>query len=55
MRPFKYFEDSGFRMILDPILKALGGKLTISAENIRDKIHDTASESRKAVRFQAEI
>lgn len=53
MRPFKYLEDSGFRMILDPILKALGGKLTISAENIRDKIHDKATVARNNVRFQA--
>ena len=51
MRPFKYLEDSGFRMILDPILKALGGKLTVSAENIRDKIHDKATESRVNVRL----
>ncbi len=52
-RPFKMLDDSGFRMILDPILKGLGNNLTISAENIVSNVNELASDFRK--KLKAEI
>ncbi|KZS03636.1 Zinc finger BED domain-containing-like protein [Daphnia magna] len=49
-RPFKALSDSGFRKILDPILKGLGGNITISPENIRDKVEGKAKEIRDQVK-----
>lgn len=41
-RPFKALSDSGFRKILDPVLKGLGENLTINPENIRDDVKGKA-------------
>jgi bifunctional polynucleotide phosphatase/kinase len=50
MEDFKALSDSGFRKILDPILKGLGGNITISPENIRDKVEGKAKEIRDQVK-----
>jgi bifunctional polynucleotide phosphatase/kinase len=49
-RPFKALSDSGFRKILDPILKGFGGTFTISPENIRDKVEGKAKEIRDQIK-----
>jgi bifunctional polynucleotide phosphatase/kinase len=49
-RPFKALSDSGFRKILDPILKGFGGTFTISPENIRDKVEGKAKEIRVKIK-----
>ncbi|XP_064462638.1 uncharacterized protein LOC135373352 [Ornithodoros turicata] len=48
-RPFAAVEDSGFRKILDPILKAFGGKLRINAEMIKNCVTQEASDARKVL------
>jgi bifunctional polynucleotide phosphatase/kinase len=50
MEDFKALSDSGFRKILDPILKGLGGNITISPEKIRDKVEGKAKEIRDQVK-----
>jgi bifunctional polynucleotide phosphatase/kinase len=49
-RPFKALSDSGFRKILDPILKCFEGTFTISPENIRDKVEGKAKEIRDQIK-----
>ena len=52
-RPFKIIDDSGFRKVLDPLLKALcknGCQLCINAENICEEIHTLADNLRKKIK-----
>jgi hypothetical protein len=46
-RPFKALSDSGFRKILDPILKGFGGTFNISPENIRDEVEGKATDKKR--------
>lgn len=48
-RPFAAVEDSGFRKILDPILEALGGKLKVNAEVIKNCVIQEAKDARKVL------
>lgn len=51
-RPFTLMEDTGFRKIIDPILKPLNaGKQTvaINSENVRDMVRERATEIRSSI------
>ncbi len=49
-RPFKLLDDSGFRMLLDPLILGLGGSLSISAGNIGKHVSDTATILRQVIK-----
>jgi hypothetical protein len=54
-RPLKPLSDSGFRKILDPILKGFEGNFTISQEIIRDKVEGKAREMRDQIKTDLKI
>ncbi|KAF4519046.1 hypothetical protein B566_EDAN001632 [Ephemera danica] len=49
-QPFDYLEDSGFRKIIDPMIKALPEKPIISASQMPRKIHKKANEIRESIK-----
>ncbi len=51
-RPFKALDDYGFRMILDPVIKALGGSFTVSAENIVPRVNQAALDIREKLKSE---
>ncbi|XP_061415874.1 uncharacterized protein LOC133347541 [Lethenteron reissneri] len=50
--PFSLVEDSGFRKLIDPVLKGLGGSLVINAENIRENVSVVAAALRSHINME---
>ncbi|KAH9375738.1 hypothetical protein HPB48_007152 [Haemaphysalis longicornis] len=48
-RPFRLIDDSGFRKIIDPVLKALNAKRAITAETVKDKVQEEANSKREEI------
>lgn len=49
-RPFKLFDDSGFRKIIDPVLRALGAKEEdITAETVEKRVQEKAKSKREDI------
>ncbi|KAH7945724.1 hypothetical protein HPB49_014717 [Dermacentor silvarum] len=48
-RPFWLIDDSGFRKIIDPVLKALSAKRAITAETVKDKVQEQAKCKREEI------
>ncbi|KAH7950301.1 hypothetical protein HPB49_022119 [Dermacentor silvarum] len=48
-RPFRLIDDSGFRKIIDPVLKALSAKRAITAETVKDKVQEQAKCKREEI------
>ena len=53
-RPFKLMDDSGFRKILNPLLKGMRASFSISADNIREKIGVKANDVRYCIKLEVE-
>ena len=53
-RPFKRIDDSGFRKILNPLLKGMRAKFTVNAENIREEIGEKANNVRYRLKLEVE-
>lgn len=45
-RPFRLIDDSGFRKIVDPILKGFQEKVSVNSENVRAKVNQEARAAR---------
>ncbi|KAH9379075.1 hypothetical protein HPB48_016523 [Haemaphysalis longicornis] len=48
-RPFRLIDDSVFRKIIDPVLKALNAKLAITAETVKDRVQEEAKSKREEI------
>lgn len=48
-RPFRLIDDSGFRKIIDPVLKALNAKRAITAETVKDRVQEEAKSKREEI------
>ncbi|KAH6948736.1 hypothetical protein HPB50_026094 [Hyalomma asiaticum] len=48
-RSFRLIDDSGFRKIIDPVLKALSAKRAITAETVKDKVQEQARSKREEI------
>ncbi|KAL1474545.1 hypothetical protein MTO96_037891 [Rhipicephalus appendiculatus] len=48
-RPFRLINDSGFRKIIDPVLKALSAKRAITAETVKDRVQEEAKSKREEI------
>jgi hypothetical protein len=51
-RPLSIVADSGFRKILDPILDAMPGSVSINPHNIRDGVHEIATKLREMIKVE---
>ncbi|KAH9371364.1 hypothetical protein HPB48_012594 [Haemaphysalis longicornis] len=49
-RPFRLIDDSGFRKIIDPVLKPLIAKRAITAETVKDRARKKQKASQKKFR-----
>jgi bifunctional polynucleotide phosphatase/kinase len=49
-RPFKLMEDSGFRMIIDPIIAGLSNSFAINSEKVHDRVLLVSFKTRQAIR-----
>ncbi|KAH7949152.1 hypothetical protein HPB49_005659 [Dermacentor silvarum] len=47
--PLRLIDDSGFRKIIDPVLKALSAKRAITAETVKDKVQEQAKCKREEI------
>ncbi|KAG0445024.1 hypothetical protein HPB47_002865 [Ixodes persulcatus] len=50
-RSFRLVEDSGFRLVIDPVLKALGNKRAISAAVVKDRLREDARLMREGIGY----
>ncbi|KAL5233767.1 hypothetical protein ACI65C_001177 [Semiaphis heraclei] len=50
-RPFTLMEDSGFKMIIDPLLDAIGGDFRINSRNIRNHVKEHAYDIVKNIKL----
>ncbi|KAL4083855.1 hypothetical protein QTP88_029171 [Uroleucon formosanum] len=48
-RPFTLIEDSGFKKLLEPILKGFNDKFSINSQNIRNQISPAAQRVRQEI------
>ncbi|XP_040360142.1 uncharacterized protein LOC121048176 [Ixodes scapularis] len=48
-RPFRLVDDSGFRQIIDPVLKALGARRAITAATVKDRVQEEAKSKREEI------
>jgi len=48
--PFSIIEHSGFRAIIDPILKGLGNNITLNRRNITDEVSLRANSMRESIK-----
>ena len=49
---FKLMDDSGFRIILNPLLEGMRTKFTVNAENICKKIGEKASDVHYCIKLE---
>ena len=52
--PFKLMDDSGFRKILNPLLKGMRANFNINADNIREKIGVKANDVHYRIKPEVE-
>ncbi|KAH9384808.1 hypothetical protein HPB48_026824 [Haemaphysalis longicornis] len=48
-RPFRVIDDSGFRKIFNPVLKALNAKRAIIAETVKDRVQEEAKSKQEEI------
>ncbi|KAH9384107.1 hypothetical protein HPB48_026093 [Haemaphysalis longicornis] len=48
-QPFRLIDDSGFRKITDPVLKAVNAKRAIAAETLEDRLQEEAKSKREEI------
>ncbi|KAH9379072.1 hypothetical protein HPB48_016497 [Haemaphysalis longicornis] len=48
-RPFRLIDESGFRKIIDPVLKALNAQLVITTETVKDRVQEEAKSKREEI------
>ncbi|KAH9378620.1 hypothetical protein HPB48_014698 [Haemaphysalis longicornis] len=48
-RPFWLIDNSGFRKIIDPVLKALNAKRAITAEAVTNRVQEQAKSKREEI------
>ena len=53
-RPFKLMDNSGFRKILNSLLKGMRANFNINADNIREKIGVKANDVRYCIKLEVE-
>ncbi len=49
-RPFTYMADLGFRKIINSIIVGLPTPVVINPQNVRNKVSDSAEETRYAIK-----